>query len=489
MVNPVYTIILNIKCMKRLYFALILLSLSAILCQATMSQISTGIGDARLLLDGRNPACNPAKALTILRPLADAGNAEAMNMTGVILSRGLCDSIDYNSAFGYFSKSADGGYANAWNNLGMMYKNGTGTAQDMAKAYECFSRGVDAGSVACMYSKGFMLYKGLGCEQNYEQAVALFKSSIPVDIASMYMLGICYRNGYGITQNTDSARYWLTKAAQWGYAYAKDELQAKEAENEASANTAQKVKRNSGTSTSLPSTYNRVKHAINQRTNIAGEYTGYIVRYDWSGKHVIGQSALKLTLTQQGDRLTGVWVEGDSLRTDLSAQLTDSTVTFDNTGYNRTDHYNSINPNKLSFRNASLSIVRQGNDTVHLGGNLQLYSTVHNEPEKPIYIALSKTGVIQSPIQTQHLSDNEGIRLKAYPNPFNNTCNISFNLPKTSEVELILTDVSGRLVLKNKTLLQAGEQTQILQESISNGCYILKLCANGQTSTTIIIKQ
>ncbi len=83
-----------------------------------------------------------------------------------------------------------------------------------------------------------------------------------------------------------------------------------------------------------------------------------------------------------------------------------------------------------------------------------------------------------------------GFDLTNYPNPFNPTTNISFNLPAKSDVTLSVYNVKGQLV---KTLvdskLDSGNQTftwngtDNTNQSVSSGVYFYKLQVGSQTET------
>ena len=74
--------------------------------------------------------------------------------------------------------------------------------------------------------------RGLGVTQNYDSAATLFKQCAYLGRDnSEYFLGLCYRNGYGLVQNEDSAQYWLQKSASLDYKLAIQELHSKASEN------------------------------------------------------------------------------------------------------------------------------------------------------------------------------------------------------------------------------------------------------------------
>lgn len=74
------------------------------------------------------------------------------------------------------------------------------------------------GDAQSVYALAYMQYKGLGCLQDYDSAVILFAQGAFLGRDnSMYFYGLCWRNGYGLVKNEDSAKYWLQRPASLGY--------------------------------------------------------------------------------------------------------------------------------------------------------------------------------------------------------------------------------------------------------------------------------
>ena len=58
-----------------------------------------------------------------------------------------------------------------------------------------------------------------------KQAVYWFRKSANQGFDdAQYILGLCYHDGEGVTQNTQQAVYWLRKAAEQGHEGAKEAL-------------------------------------------------------------------------------------------------------------------------------------------------------------------------------------------------------------------------------------------------------------------------
>ena len=271
----------------------------------------TKLGD--FFIDHTIPSTyQPKKALALYIQAGNLGNAKAMNAVGICYKLGLGTSVSSQYAKTWFAKAANAGYTKAWYNLGFAYKD----ASDFDNAYQSFCKAADLNDAQSVYAKAYMLYKGFGCTQNYADAAKLFAQGAYIGKPnSMYFYGLCLRNGYGVAANKDSARYWLMQASNMGWTAANDELSAKEPEHVAVAGTlAQKIRKaqEAMLPTNVANQYQKVQHqvAVNE---VAGTYQGYLLKYDWSGQHVIEANKLKVTLNYANDSLKGVWQEDDSI--------------------------------------------------------------------------------------------------------------------------------------------------------------------------------
>jgi uncharacterized repeat protein (TIGR03806 family) len=90
------------------------------------------------------------------------------------------------------------------------------------------------------------------------------------------------------------------------------------------------------------------------------------------------------------------------------------------------------------------------------------------------------------------ISPNEYVLHKAYPNPFNATTTIGYQLPVSSQVELTIYDIQGRQL---KTLIKerqkAGQyQVQWIADSYSSGIYLYQLRTESyvQTRKLVLVK-
>lgn len=76
-----------------------------------------------------------ATAMRLLRPLAEAGNAEAQFGVAILYNDGLGVRKDHLQGARWYLKSADQGYSGAQYDLGVMYDLGQGVPQDYVRAY------------------------------------------------------------------------------------------------------------------------------------------------------------------------------------------------------------------------------------------------------------------------------------------------------------------------------------------------------------------
>lgn len=72
-----------------------------------------------------------------------------------------------------------------------------------------------------------------------------------------------------------------------------------------------------------------------------------------------------------------------------------------------------------------------------------------------------------------------------YPNPVRNTVNVQIVSPAIETVSLIVTDITGKVLIQKNTALAAGDNTkQIDVSALSQGTYLIKaICANGCETT------
>lgn len=404
----------------------------------------------------------------------DSLKPTALNAIGIAYLNGLGVEKDSTMAIKFFEEAGKCGYTNAYYNLGLMMKNAPLGKQDLKNALNYFEKGAELGALNCCYLAGYMYYKGLGCEQSYKRAVEYFKKDeSAISLSCQYMLGLCYRNGFGVKRDEQKADEYLDKAAKGNYLYAIEEILRDEAETQSSIilhDNDAKIE------DSMPD----VEPFIEQNTDLSGNYKGIIVTYDWSGKQIVKEENLDVTFNKIGESYSGVWLQGADTLT-INANIgTDGILRFSDTHHFMKDRYFEDEKIESMFQEASISLVGPS-----LTGSLRLYSLTEREPQRPMYISLSK------PLDDSAEEDPNKCYMAAYPVAGTDMVEIRFILPKdVKNSSIYLTDQNGLYTKRyNSGALSAGQQRFTISTKLNNGLYVVRMKADelhGQT--TIMLK-
>jgi TPR repeat protein len=485
---------------------------------------------ARIQLIEGSKKYNPAAALVTYRQQAGLGNAEAMNGLGLIYSKGMGVPVNERLGLEWFEKAAQNGYAKAYSNIALLYQNGVGTAKDEAKALEyykksaqagynkaylswgkmlkdglgtpqdylqameVFKQGAEKGEVHCLYSQGYLHYKGFGTPQDYNKAIELFEQSADKgDAVGIYMLGYCYRNGYGVTIDDEKAKTYFRKSAALGFQRANVELSQPRAENAAPSQTktvsAPLPEELENAPTAIPATLKKVKQKIS-KGDISGDYTGHLMRYDWSGQNILSKTPIRVTLNQQGKNLNGIWVEqaGDSVG--FKAAIEEKSIKFADSKIDRVNHYVNPSMDTYQFNQAQLQIIENQGD-LYIAGNLQLYNIEQREKEKPMYIILQRKATSTEVTAAVPAEEAVVSHMVVYPNPITaESFKLSFKLKEQTPINIRIYDLNGLLKFQQQLSIDSSElQEQTIPFSAPAGNYILNLYYNDKVLRTILIKR
>ena len=118
-----------------------------------------------------------AGSLAELLFAAASGNADAMNVLGLLYTFGDQLPRDYELALYWYQQAVDSGSANAMNNLANMYLHGLGVPRDYPNAARWFRRSAEAGNVCAMYSAGVMAEAGLGIARDAALAQSMYRQA------------------------------------------------------------------------------------------------------------------------------------------------------------------------------------------------------------------------------------------------------------------------------------------------------------------------
>ncbi|MFB9108962.1 T9SS type A sorting domain-containing protein [Flavobacterium gyeonganense] len=502
----------------------LLLLLSSMLGQSQESpDTNKSLIMARLQLVKGSRNYNPEKAIASYTELAAQGNSVAMNALGLIYTKGTGISVNEEEGIKWLEKAAKAGYAKAWYNLGIIYQEGisvpanpikaiqyfekaaisgytfaytawgrmlmrgNGVPQDYPLAMSIFKQGAEKGNSHCSYLQGYLYYKGFGCTQDYGIAIQHFEVAIQKNNPwAMYMLGLCYRNGYGVNIDLEKAKSHLSKSAAMGVKPSQMELDDPEAENH-SPNQVKTISAPIGEvitikETEAPETFKKVKQAL-IATDISGNYTGYILRYDFSGQNILSKTSLQIDLNQDGKALNGEWKEIDGDTVTFKAQIQEDAIVFKDSKIDRTEHFYKGSLNRYEFKDARLQLL-QTDESLFIVGNLQLYNIKERENEKPMYLILEKKQTRTSEVQEVISS------VAIYPNPVATDFSLSFDLAKTADVGVSIYYITGReLYSQQWNNLEQGTQTRTLSLNAPAGYYVLRLTYGTEVKTTILIKK
>jgi len=79
-----------------------------------------------------------------------------------------------------------------------------------------------------------------------------------------------------------------------------------------------------------------------------------------------------------------------------------------------------------------------------------------------------------------------------YPNPATTELNVVITSPKAEKVTLVVTDLTGKVLVQRTTQLAIGDNQQIFNvQQLAAGTYFIKaVCANGcETTVQRFVKQ
>jgi TPR repeat protein len=200
-------------------------------------------------------------ALSILKPLAENGNAQAQITMGLMYDYGhgveksASESVkwylmaaeqgvplvqhdmgvkyfqgqgveqNYDEAAKWWEMSSNAGIADSQFNLGLMYYRGIGIEKDYVKAAKLFEAAAEQGHGNAQYSLAVMYAFGQSKGKNYTTALKWFYKAAEQNVAqAQFNLGVFNENGYGLTKDLNKAREWYELAADQGLQEAIEKL-------------------------------------------------------------------------------------------------------------------------------------------------------------------------------------------------------------------------------------------------------------------------
>jgi len=166
-----------------------------------------------------------AKALKILRPLAEAGDAKAQVTIGIMYDYGYGVDKDAAQAIDWYKKAAVQGVPAVQHDLGVKYYRGQDVAQDHAEAAKWWRMAAENGLADSQYNLGYMYSRGLGVPQNDTEALAWYQKAADQNhMFAQYSLAVMYAFGKGVDTDYAKAAEWFRKSADQGMAQAQYNL-------------------------------------------------------------------------------------------------------------------------------------------------------------------------------------------------------------------------------------------------------------------------
>lgn len=319
-----------------------------------------------------------------LRTLSDITAGDSVSYYLFYLGLAYLDGIgvasDVDKAVTLLEKAGQAGYDRAYNVLGNMYKQGgNGVRQDFRKAYRYYCTGAERGHNMCIYYKGLMQYKGLGCRQDYKEAAMTFLTSAnDRDANSLYMLGLCSRNGYGLAKDSAAALFCLQRAARMHCPEASEELMRPHEET-----YMHDVYATAPGYSYIPDSLPDVRPSAVAVDLPAGDYRGFIVTYDWSGKYILDERPFAMTLNGvTGGGLSGTLTVGDE-SAKFCGTLSGGRLVFTEGGLTMPDRY--VRGGKQYYDFGDIALEACGGK---VRGRLSLKSRSRKEPGNPMYFEL-----------------------------------------------------------------------------------------------------
>jgi len=153
-----------------------------------------------------------AKALALLRPLAEQGNAKAEERMGRLYERGVGVKRDYPTAEQWYRKSAEQGDAEAQARLAFLYRIGMGDVKrDLTEAAKWFRASAAQGNKLAQVGLGYMALEGIGAPLDPAVAASWFtKAAEQGDAEAQLALGTLYDTGKGVQKDRVQAYKWYS---------------------------------------------------------------------------------------------------------------------------------------------------------------------------------------------------------------------------------------------------------------------------------------
>lgn len=166
-----------------------------------------------------------ARALEILKPLAEEGNSQAQITLGLMYDYGNGVKKDPKESIKWYRMAAEQGVPLVQHDLGVKYFQGQGVEQNYLEAAKWWEMSANAGIADSQFNLGLMYYRGIGIPKNYDKAAQLFEKAANQGHGNaQYSLAVMYAFGQSKEKNYATALKWFHKSAEQGVAQAQFNL-------------------------------------------------------------------------------------------------------------------------------------------------------------------------------------------------------------------------------------------------------------------------
>ena len=191
---------------------------------ATETTVSAADADVQLAvrhMDGDGVPRDPARAVELVRPHAEAGHAEAQFLLGLAYGSGQGVEKDRATAVGWYRRAAAQDQAHAQLLLGLALLRGDGADKDTSQATEWFGKSARHGNAGAQYQLAIAYARGQGVQQDTTASTQWFERAGEQGHAdAQNKTGESYQIGRGVPKNRAWATLWFAKAAAQGTARA-----------------------------------------------------------------------------------------------------------------------------------------------------------------------------------------------------------------------------------------------------------------------------
>ncbi len=155
-------------------------------------------------------------AISAIKPIAEAGEPEAMANLGSFYSLGLGVATNEKLAFEWYLKASEKGYAFAMQNLANKYRYGNGVDRNVDEALKWYRRSAEMGNPASQYTLADILFDGYITTQNETEGLDWLRKAADQNYAeALNRLGVFHYRGKYVQQDYAKAFEYQRKAVDF----------------------------------------------------------------------------------------------------------------------------------------------------------------------------------------------------------------------------------------------------------------------------------